>query len=120
MAKKILVCDDAAFMRMMLKDILLKNDFEISGEASNGEEAILMYEKLRPDAVLMDITMPVMDGIIALENIIRKDPAANVIMMSAMGQQEQVVKSIQMGAKDYIIKPFRADFIVNALRKVLK
>ena len=130
MAKNILICDDAAFMRMMIKDILTKNGYNIAGEAENGAKAVEKYAELKPDLVLMDITMPEMDGIEALKKIKahpkdRKaideasDPGASVIMCSAMGQQAMVIESIQSGAKDFIVKPFQADRVIEAVQKVV-
>ena len=109
MAKNILICDDAAFMRMMIKDILVKNGYNIAGEAENGLKAIDKYTETKPDLVMMDITMPEMDGIQALKKIKSLDPAAKVIMCSAMGKQAMVMGSIQSGAKDFIVKPFQSD-----------
>ena len=119
MAKNILICDDAAFMRMMIKDILTKNGYNIAGEAENGAKAVEKYAELKPDLVLMDITMPEMDGIEALKKIKASDPGASVIMCSAMGQQAMVIESIQSGAKDFIVKPFQADRVLESIRKVL-
>mgnify|MGYP004688869241 FL=1 len=119
MAKNILICDDAAFMRMMIKDILTKNGYNIAGEAENGAKAVEKYNELKPDLVLMDITMPEMDGIQALKKIKETDPNASVIMCSAMGQQAMVIESIQSGAKDFIVKPFQADRVLESIRKVL-
>ena len=119
MAKNILICDDAAFMRMMIKDILTKNGYNVAGEAENGAKAVEKYAELKPDLVLMDITMPEMDGIQALKNIKAADPAALVIMCSAMGQQAMVIESIQAGAKDFIAKPFQADRVLEAVKKVV-
>ena len=101
MAKNILICDDAAFMRMMIKDILTKNGYNVVGEAENGVKAIEAYSDCNPDLVLMDITMPELDGIGALKGIKEKDPNANVIMCSAMGQQAMVIEAIQSGARDF-------------------
>ena len=112
MAKNILICDDAAFMRMMIKDILTKNGYNVVGEAENGAKAVEKYQELKPDLVLMDITMPEMDGIQALKAIKAADPSATVIMCSAMGQQAMVIESIQSGAKDFIVKPFQQDLTV--------
>ena len=103
---KILVTDDAAFMRMMVKDILTKGGHEVVGEAENGKQAVDKYKELKPDLVTMDITMPEMDGIEALKAIKAEDPNANVIMCSAMGQQAMVLEAIQAGAKDFVVKPF--------------
>ena len=119
MAKNILVCDDAAFMRMMIKDILTKNGYNVAGEAENGAKAVEKYNELKPDLVLMDITMPEMDGIQALKKIKETDPGATVIMCSAMGQQAMVIESIQSGAKDFIVKPFQADRVLEAVKKVV-
>lgn len=119
MTKNILICDDAAFMRMMIKDILTKNGYTVVGEAENGAKAVEKYAELKPDLVLMDITMPEMDGIQALKKIKEADPSATVIMCSAMGQQAMVIESIQSGAKDFIVKPFQADRVLEAVRKVV-
>ena len=119
MAKNILICDDAAFMRMMIKDILTKNGYNAAGEAENGQKAVEKYAELKPDLVLMDITMPEMDGIQALKKIKASDPSATIIMCSAMGQQAMVIESIQAGAKDFIVKPFQADRVLEAVKKVV-
>lgn len=116
---KIMVVDDAAFMRQMLKDMLSTSGFEIAAEAANGEEAVQMYKKVKPDLVTMDITMPEMDGIEALTEIRKHDPQAKVIMCSAMGQQGMVVNAIKAGAKDFIVKPFQKDRVLEAISKVL-
>lgn len=115
----ILVVDDAAFMRMMLKDILTKGGHQVIGEAANGEEAIEQYSKLKPDLVTMDITMPIMEGIDALRIIKQNDPQAKVIMCSAMGQQGMVVQAIQAGAKDFVVKPFQSERVLEAINKVI-
>ena len=119
MAKNILICDDAAFMRMMIKDILTKNGYNVAGEAENGLKAIEKYKEINPDLVLMDITMPEMDGIQALKEIKKLDGSATVIMCSAMGQQAMVIESIQAGAKDFIVKPFQAERVLEAVKKVI-
>lgn len=119
MAKNILICSDAAFMRMMIKDILTKNGYNIVGEAENGAKAVEKYAELKPDLVLMDITMPEMDGIEALKKIKAADANASIIMCSAMGQQAMVIESIQSGAKDFIVKPFQADRVLEAVQKVV-
>ena len=119
MAKNILVVDDAAFMRMMIKDILTKNGYNVAGEAENGAKALEKYNEVKPDLVLMDITMPEVDGIQALKNIKAADPNAKVIMCSAMGQQAMVIVSIQAGAKDFIVKPFQPDRVLEAVKKVV-
>ena len=120
MAKNILICDDAAFMRMMIKDILTKNGYNVAGEAENGAKAVEKYNELKPDLVLMDITMPEMDGIQALKKIKENDSGALIIMCSAMGQQAMVIESIQAGAKDFIVKPFQAEKVANSIANVLK
>lgn len=119
MANKILIVDDAAFMRMMIKDILSKNGYEVVGEANDGSQAIEKYKELKPDLVTMDITMPEMDGITALKEIKKIDASAKVIMCSAMGQQAMVIDAIQAGAKDFIVKPFQADRVIEAIKKTL-
>lgn len=115
----ILIVDDAAFMRMMIKDILTKNGYEVVGEAENGLAAVEMYEKYKPDLVIMDITMPEMDGIEAVKKIMEKDPSANIIMCSAMGQQAMVIDAIQAGAKDFVVKPFQPERVIEAVKKAL-
>jgi two-component system chemotaxis response regulator CheY len=119
MATRVLVVDDAAFMRMMIKDILTKNDFEVVGEAGNGSEALDKYKELKPDLTTMDITMPEKDGISAVKDIRAFDASAKIIMCSAMGQQAMVIEAIQAGAKDFIVKPFQPDRVVEAMRKAL-
>ena len=116
---KILIVDDAAFMRMMIKDILTKNGYEVAGEAENGAVAVTKYAEIKPDLVLMDITMPEKDGIQALKDIKASDSGANVIMCSAMGQQAMVIEAIQSGARDFIVKPFQADRVIEAVKKVV-
>lgn len=116
---KVLIVDDLVFMRTAIRDILEKNGYTVVGEASNGREGVKLYLEKRPDAVLLDITMPVMDGIQALRHIRHRDPKAKVIMCSAMGQQEYIIKAIQLGAKDFIIKPFVPERITGSLKKVL-
>ena len=117
---KFLIVDDAAFMRNMLKDILVKEGHEVVGEAGSGEEAVLKYEQLRPDIVTMDIVMPGMDGLEAVRGIIKADPNAKIIMCSALGQQQMVIDALQAGAKEYIVKPFQPLIIVETLKKVLR
>lgn len=119
MAKNIMICDDAAFMRMMIKDILTKNGYNVAAEAENGARAVEKYTEVKPDLVLMDITMPELDGIQALKKIKEMDPGATVIMCSAMGQQAMVIESIQSGAKDFIVKPFQADRVLEAVKKAV-
>jgi two-component system chemotaxis response regulator CheY len=119
MGTKVLIVDDAAFMRMMLRDILAKNGFEVVGEADNGKVAVQMYGELKPDVVTMDITMPEMDGIAAVKEIKANDPNAKVVMVSAMGQQAMVIEAIRSGAADFIVKPFQPDRVLEALGKAL-
>jgi two-component system, chemotaxis family, chemotaxis protein CheY len=119
MANGILIVDDAAFMRMMIKDVLTKNGYTIAGEAENGQKAIEKFKELNPDLVIMDITMPEVDGIQAVKEIRKVDPNAKVIMCSAMGQQAMVIESIQAGARDFIVKPFQADRVIEAVKKVI-
>lgn len=119
MSAKILIVDDAAFMRMMIKNILVKEGYEVVGEAENGAQAVEKYKELNPDLVTMDITMPEMDGISAVKEIMKLNSAAKVVMCSAMGQQAMVIDAIQAGAKDFIVKPFQADRVIEAISKVL-
>lgn len=119
MANRILVVDDAAFMRMMIRDILTKNGYEVVGEAQDGAQAIEKFKEFKPDLITMDITMPEMDGIAALKEIKKLDGNAKVIMCSAMGQQAMVIDAIQAGAKDFIVKPFQADRVIEAIKKTL-
>ena len=119
MEKNILIVDDAAFMRMMIKDILTKNGYKVVGEAGNGVEAVEKYSQLKPNLVMMDITMPEMNGIDALKKIRENDGNANVIMCSAMGQQAMVIESIQAGAKDFIVKPFQVERVLEAVQKAI-
>ncbi|WP_047810937.1 MULTISPECIES: response regulator [Desulfosporosinus] len=115
-----MIVDDAAFMRMMLKDILTKNGVTVAGEAENGAIAVEKYMELQPDLTIMDITMPEMDGLQAVKEIVKRDPKAKIIMCSAMGQQSMVIEAIQSGAKDFVVKPFQADRVIEAVTKALK
>ncbi|MCX7028908.1 MAG: response regulator [Spirochaetes bacterium] len=119
MAVNVMIVDDLAFIKIVLRDILEKAGFRVVGEASNGEEAIRVYLDKRPDVVLMDITMPGMDGLTALKKIREHDPAARIIICSALGQQRLIVQAIQLGAKDFIVKPFQPQRIISALKKAL-
>lgn len=119
MATKVLIVDDAAFMRMMIKDILEKNGFDVVGEGQNGIKAVELYKSEKPDIVTMDITMPDMDGIEAVKEIKKIDPNAKIIMCSAMGQQTMVMDAIRAGARDFIVKPFQADRVLEAIKKVV-
>ena len=115
----VLIADDAAFMRMMLRNILTDAGYEVAGEAEDGAEAVNRYRELKPDLTTMDITMPEMDGLAALKEIRSADPGARVVMCSAMGQQSMVIESIQAGAKDFIVKPFQPDRVLEAVQKAL-
>ncbi len=115
----VLIVDDLSFMRLAMREMLEAGGMEVSAEAENGLKAVQLYKADKPDIVLMDITMPVMDGIKALDRIIRYDPDANVIMCSALGQNKYIIKSIQLGAKDFIIKPFKPERILSSITKVL-
>lgn len=119
MAKNILIVDDAVFMRMMIKDILTRNGYNVVGEAENGAKALERYKELQPDLVMMDITMPEVDGISGLKSIRAVNGTAKVIMCSAMGQQAMVIDSIQAGACDFIVKPFQADRVIDAVKKAI-
>jgi len=113
----VLVVDDAMFMRTMLKRLLTEAGFEVAGEAENGQMAVERYQELKPDVVMMDITMPKMDGLEALKEIMKIDPEAKVVMCTALGQERTVMEAVQTGAKDYIIKPFKADNVLEVLKK---
>ncbi len=120
MGAKILVVDDAQFMRMMLKNILSGAGYEVVGEGENGVQAIEKYKDLKPDMVIMDMIMPEMGGIDAVREIVKLDPAAKVLMCSAMGQQALVVEAIQVGARDFIVKPFQPAGVLEAVAKALQ
>ncbi len=119
MAVKVLIVDDAAFMRMMIKNILGKAGYEIVGEAENGAQAVSKFKEMQPDLITMDITMPEMDGITAVKEIMKMDSSAKIIMCSAMGQQAMVIDAIQAGAKDFIVKPFQPNRVLEAVQKVV-
>ncbi len=119
MGHRVLVCDDAIFMRTMISDILSGAGFEVVGEAESGVQAIERYKELRPDLVTMDIVMPDMGGIEAVREIIKADPEAKILMCSAMGQQALVVEAIQAGAKDFVVKPFQPSRVLEAVQRVL-
>lgn len=119
MGKRILVTDDALFMRVTLKNILTQHGYEVVGEAANGRESVEMYKNLKPDLVTMDITMPEMDGISAVREIKKIDPEARVVMVTAMGQKNLVVEAIQAGAKDFIVKPFQPERVIESVQKLL-
>ena len=115
----VLIADDLKFIKLVLRELVEKAGFRVVGEASNGQEAVELYQAKRPDVVLMDITMPKMDGLAALKQILAVDPEAKVIMCSALGQQSLIVQALQLGAKDFIVKPFREDRVIGAIKKIL-
>ena len=119
MGHRVLVCDDAIFMRTMISDILSGAGYEVVGEAETGIQAIDRYRTLKPDLVTMDIVMPDMGGIDAVREIVKEDPHAKILMCSAMGQQALVVEAIQAGAKDFVVKPFQPSRVLEAVQRVL-
>lgn len=119
MAVKVLIVDDASFMRVMLKNILQKHGYEVVGEAGNGQVAFEEYKAKKPDIVTMDITMPEVDGITAVRMIKEYDKSANIIMCSAMGQQSMVIESLKAGARDFIVKPFVEAKVIAAIEKIV-
>jgi two-component system chemotaxis response regulator CheY len=116
---RVLVVDDAAFMRKMVSDALTGGGHEIVGEAANGAEAVQRFQELRPDIMTLDITMPEKDGLSALKEIIAVDPGAKVVMCSALGQESKVLESIKLGAKDFVVKPFQVERVLSAVEKAL-
>jgi two-component system, chemotaxis family, chemotaxis protein CheY len=116
-AKRILITDDALFMRVTLRNILTKSGYEIAGEASNGRESVELYQQMQPDLVTMDITMPEMDGISAVRRIRELNPDAKIIMCTAMGQKNMVMEAVAAGARDFIIKPFQPDKVLESVQK---
>jgi len=118
MEKTVLIVDDTAFMRMTLKNILVNNGYTVVGEGEDGIQAVNLYKKLRPSLVTMDITMPNMDGIKAIKEIIEYDDQAVIIVVSAMGQKALVIDALNAGAKDFVVKPFQPDRIAEALQKI--
>ncbi len=115
----ILLVDDLVFMRSALRTIIEAGGMTVAGEAADGQEAVVLYNEKKPDVVLMDITMPVMDGIEALKKIMQQDPSGRVIMCSALGQNKYIIQAIQYGARDFIIKPFKPERILSAVSKVM-
>ena len=120
MKAKILIADDSANMRSILKDLLLRNGFDVAGEAENGKEVLELYEKIKPDVVTLDIMMPEMSGIQALKEIKERFPESRIIMSASMGQQNLVVEAIRAGAADFFIKPVQAEKVVEAIEKALR
>jgi len=119
MGKKILIVDDATFIRTMVKDILVPKGFEIAGEAANGNEAVQKYMELKPDLVTMDITMKEKDGLQAAKEILEKDPNARIIMVTALGQEKMLIDAFKIGVKDFVVKPFEPERILSAVEKAL-
>ncbi|MEJ2199871.1 MAG: response regulator [Desulfuromonadaceae bacterium] len=119
MALRVLIVDDALFMRNMLKEIFLKENCQVVGEAVNGAEAVELYRQLRPDLVTLDIVMPVKSGIEALQEIRREDPSARVIICSAMGQESLILQAVKAGAQDFIVKPFKEDKVLEVIRRLV-
>jgi two-component system, chemotaxis family, chemotaxis protein CheY len=119
MSQTVLICDDAIFMRTMIGDILKQAGFEVVGEAETGVQAVEKYRELKPDLVTMDIVMPDMGGIDAVREIVKEDPAARILMCSAMGQQALVIEAIQAGARDFVVKPFQPSRVLEAVQRVL-
>lgn len=116
---RVMVVDDAGFMRMMIKDILAKTEFEVVAEAANGKEALERLEEAQPDVIILDITMPVMDGLTAAEAMVKQAPKARIVFCSAMGQKDVVLKALTMGAADFVVKPFTAERLIGAVGKAL-
>ncbi len=119
MAKRILIVDDATFMRTMIREIVLGAGYEVVGEAEDGLQALEMYRAEDPDLVTMDVTMPEMDGITALREILKIDAEARVIICSAMGERELVLEAMKAGALDFIVKPFKAESVLEAIQNAL-
>jgi len=115
-----MIVDDAAFMRMMIKENLKKVGFTDFVEAGNGEEAVALYTDMKPDLTLLDITMPVKDGLSALQEIRGKDPEAKIVMCSAMGQESMVIEAVKLGALDFIVKPFKPERLIQTVKNVLE
>ena len=116
---RVLVVDDAAFMRKMVSDALAKGGHEVIGEAANGVEAVERYKELAPEVTTLDITMPEKDGLSALQDILSLDPSARVVMCSALGQESKVLEAIKSGAKDFVVKPFQPERVLDAITKAV-
>lgn len=115
--RRVLIVDDIPFIRSVISDILIEADYTVAGEASDGAQALAMYKAIKPDIVLLDINMPVMDGLEALKRIMQHNKNAIVIMCSSLGDQESIVKAISLGAKDFVVKPFRKERILSSIEK---
>jgi two-component system chemotaxis response regulator CheY len=120
MSHRVLIADDAAFMREMLRDILTEGGFEVVGEAEDGEEALARYSELTPDLVTLDIVMPRKSGIDALKELMAEHPTACVVMCSALGQEALVMEALEAGARDYVVKPFKPDQVLAAVNKAVQ
>ncbi len=120
MSIKVLIVDDAIFMRNMIKDIFSGDEFEVVGEAANGVEAIDKYKELKPDVVTMDIVMPLKSGIEAVREIVAEDKAAKIVMCSALGQDSLIMEAIEAGAKDFIVKPFKAEKVLEIVKRIIE
>jgi len=120
MKSGVLIVDDLYFIRISIREILDKERIPVVGEAENGIEALKLYEELKPDIVLLDITMPLMDGLTALQVLKSKCPEAKVVMCSALGQQKYIIKAIQLGALDFVVKPFKPERLVNSIKKAFE
>jgi two-component system chemotaxis response regulator CheY len=118
-AKRILIADDLSFIRMLQKEVLSEGGYQVVGEAANGREAVEKYRELAPDAVILDITMPGMNGLQALQEILAVNPEARVLICSAVGQQSVILEAIKAGARDFIVKPFKPERLAGALGRVL-
>jgi two-component system chemotaxis response regulator CheY len=119
MAKRILIADDLSFIRMLQKEVLSEGGYQIVGEAANGREAVEKYRELSPDVVILDITMPEMNGLAAMQEILAMDARARVLICSAIGQQSVIVEAIQAGAKDFIVKPFKPERLAAAIARAV-
>ncbi|MGH7394921.1 MAG: response regulator [Candidatus Methylomirabilales bacterium] len=119
MAVRVLIVDDALFMRRMIRDIFSREGFEVVGEAENGAEAVRLHRDLKPDLTTMDIVMPVLDGLSALREVVRMDPRATVIMVSALGQESLIAEAIEAGAREFIVKPFQASRVLKVVQSAL-
>lgn len=116
---RVLVCDDSAFMRMMLKKILVENGYEVVAEAGDGKQAVQLFRQHKPDIITMDITMPKMDGIEAVKIIHEENPLTRVIMVTAIGQRAVIMDALKAGASDFIVKPFDPDKVLATIKKIL-